>query len=354
MWSAGCFDRKRGTTSRFRLSRVTWTYSGGLYTDRMFFGYSNVTETDPNGNTLQYNYDQRQLFVGQEDSESVTDSSNNLRYQKYNTWTAATAYQGELTSTSENYIDPQPGGGTAGYGTQANFSFDGYLNQTQVYRNPNTSVGGLDSTTVYQWANNAEASIWSLPAAITEYACANTNVASMLSNTTFIYDDQPFGQATLGRLTSQQEAVQVTMPLKSVVKTNTYDQYGNVIAIKDRNGNTTSFTYDTQTSTNRVSAIDPDGNSIASTFDPRFGAVLSDTDASGNTTSFQYDAFGRLAMVIKPGDANLGGGTTNFIYSPITGLFPTGFSVTRRDSMPNAAPLVSVDLYDSYALWRNV
>jgi hypothetical protein len=29
----------------------------------------------------------------------------------------------------------------------------------------------------------------------------------MLSNTTFIYDNQPFGQATRGLLTSQQEAV---------------------------------------------------------------------------------------------------------------------------------------------------
>jgi len=177
----------------------------------------------------------------------------------------------------------------------------------------------------------------------------------MLSNTTFIYDDQPFGQAMRGLLTSQQDAVEVTVPLKSVTRTSTYDQYGNVAAVKDRNGNTTSFTYDSQTSTNRISATDPDGNMIASTFDPRFGSVLSDTDASGNTTSYQYDAFGRLAKVIKPGDSSLAGGTTSYNYSPITGSFPTGFSVTRSDSMPNAAPLVAINLYDSYGqIYENI
>ena len=332
-----------------------WSYSGGRYTNRMFFGFSNVTENDPNGNTILYTYDQRPLFAGQEDSEWVVDPSSNLRYQKYNTWTALTAYQGALTSTTETYSDPQPGGGSAGYGTLANYTYNSYLNQTEVYRNPNTSVAGLDSTIVYQWANNPATGIWSLPSSVTEYAGTSTKLASMLSNTTFIYDDQPFGQATRGLLTSQQEAVQVTVPLKSVARTTTYDQYGNVIAVKDRNGNTTSFTYDSQTSTNRIGATDPDGNMIASTFDPRFGSVLSDTDASGNTTSFQYDAFGRLAKVIKPGDANLAGGTTSYTYSPITGTFSTGFSVTRSDSMPNAAPLVAINLYDSYGqIYENI
>jgi len=331
-----------------------WSYSGGKYADRMFFGYSNVTETDANGNTLLYTYDQSQLFAGQEDSEWVIDPSNYLRYQKYNTWTALTANQGALTSTTETYTDPQPDGSTAGYGTLANYTYNSYLNQTQFYRNPNTSAAGLDSTIVYQWANNPATGIWSLPSSVTEYAGTSTNLASMLSNTTFIYDNQPFGQATRGLLTSQQEAVQVTLPLKSVVRTSTYDQYGNVVAVKDRNGNTTSFTYDSQTSTNRISATDPDGNTIASTFDPRFDSVLTDTDASGNLTSYQYDAFGRVSKVTKPGDS-VASGTTNYTYSPITGLFPTGFSVTRRDSMPNGAPLVGITLYDSYGqVYENI
>jgi len=88
------------------IEEYDFSYSGGQYTNRMFFGFSNVTETDPNGNTVVDTYDQSQIFAGQVDSESVFDSSNNLRYQKNNTWTALSIYQGALTSTTEIYSDP--------------------------------------------------------------------------------------------------------------------------------------------------------------------------------------------------------------------------------------------------------
>jgi RHS repeat-associated protein len=335
------------------IENYSWTYSGGLYTDRKFFGFSNVTEVDPNGNTMDFTYSQTPIFAGQELSEDIRrpSNSNEFVYQKTNTWTALTGYQGALTSTTETYTDwPDPvlDGGQTSYSTITNFTYDQNLNITQRYRNPNTSQTGLDSTTVFHWASNSAEGIWSLPASVTEYSGTSTSASAILSSTTFIYDDEPFGQATRGLITSQQEAVQVTVPQKSVVRTNSYDQYGNVVAVKDRNGNTSTYEYDSQSATNRVSATDVDGNTITSTFDPRFGYALSTTDPSGNTTSYQYDAFGRISKVIKPGDSGLAGGTTNYTYSPITGTFPTGFSVLRRDSMPNQAPMTTTELYDCY------
>ena len=338
------------TTPEFET--YTYAYTGGLYTDRKYYGFAQTTEVDPNGNTIVSTNDQRDLFAGQEDSESVYDSSSNLRYQLVNTWTEFTPYQGAQTSKMETFTDPGTGGGAAAsYSTVANYTYDQYLNLTSLYRNPNTTQPGTDSTMIYHWASNSAAGIWSLPTAMTEYSGTGTSSRNMLSNTTFFYDNESFGQATRGLLTSQMDTVDVTLPLKSVIKTNTYDQYGNVVAVKDRNGNTSTFTYDSQTSTNRVSATDPDGNILNSTFDPRFGCVLSDTDPSGNTITYQYDAFGRVLEVIKPGDSGLAGGTTNYIYElPAQNVLPvpTGLSVTRRDSMPNGVPLVSIDLYDSY------
>ena len=331
----------------------SWTYSGGLYNDRKFFGFSHVIETDPNGNVMDFTYAQTPIFAGQELTEDIRrpSNSNEFVYQKTNTWTALTGYQGALTSTTETYTDwPDPvlDGGQTSYSTITNFTYDTNLNVTQRYRNPNTTQPGLDSTTVYHWASNSAGGIWSLPASVTEYAGTSTSALAILSSTTFIYDDEPFGLATRGLITSEQEAVQVTVPQKSVVKTNSYDEYGNVVAVKDRNGNTSTYQYDSQTATNRVSATDVDGNTLSSTFDPRFGSALSTTDPSGNTTSYQYDAFGRISKVIKPGDSGLAGGTTNYTYSAITGTFPTGFSVLRRDSMPNQAPMTNTELYDCY------
>jgi len=110
----------------------------------------------------------------------------------------------------------------------------------------------------------------------------------------------------------------------------------------------TSFTYDTQTATQRLVATDPASNSIHSTMDPRFDAVLTDTDPSGNVTSYQYDVFGRLAKVIRPGDSGLAGGTVSYTYTLPSPSFPTGFSVTQRESTSNGNAMVMTTLYDGY------
>lgn len=341
----------QGSTTYYRYE---YSYEGGLYSDRRFLGFNSVTEVDPQGNSTYAAYDQRELFAGQEIDKVLRDPGGSQRYEKKSDWepvpvqVSSVIHQGVLLSTDEFFQDPGPtGSGTAGYQSHAAMQYDSHLNLTQLYKNPNTGEAGLDSTTVYAWATGNPA-IWSLPAGITLYKGANPSSGNVVSDTTYQYDGQAPGTVWAGILTAQNDALQLTSPAHYVTRTTQYDQYGNVAAVTDRNGNTTTFAYDPETSTHRVSATDAEGHTINSTFDRRFGFVLTDTDASGNVTSYQYDPFGRIAEVVKPGDESLPGGTTSYTYTHLTGNFLTGFAVVRTDATSNGNTLHSLEFYNGY------
>ena len=335
-------------------SRYEYSYEGGTYTDRRFLGYQSVTETDPQGNSTYTLYDQRELFAGQEIARVLRDPGGFARYEKKSDWEPAPVQvsskiqQGVLLSTDEYFQDPDPSGdGTVGYQSHASMQYDTHLNVTQLFKSPNTSEPGLGRTTVYAWATG-NFSVWSLPSRVTLYQGAIVSSNTVVSDTTYQYDGQPVGTVWAGVLTAQNDATQMKSPAQYVTRTMQTDQYGNVTAVTDRNGNTATFSYDPETSTNRVSATDAEGHTIQSTFDRRFGSALTDTDASGNVTSYQYDPFGRIAKVVKPGDENLPGGTTSYVYSHLTGDFPTGLAVVRSDAASNGGTLNSIEFYNGY------
>lgn len=333
------------------LEAFNYTYYGGTYTNREFLGFSEVDVLDSDSNVTKTWFDNSEMFMGQEDQVSLYDNSGYLRYNKTNTWTTMTrpgepnGLQGALRSITESFYDTLQTNANPNYTSVKRITYDNDLNPLQVYENPDTSVPSLDHLTSYNWAYSPNGYVWSLPTSITTYWGLTTNV---LSYQRMNYDRQPNGQATAGILTSEQQAIQLVPSAQFVTQTTGYDQYGNVASILDRNGKTTSFQYDPSTASQRVSATDPNGNTVHSTYDPRFGAVLTDTDPSGNVTSYQYDAFGRLAEVIKPGDAGQPGGTTSFTYSLLTPYFSTGFNVTRTDNTSNGKSITTQDYYDAY------
>ncbi|MGC2404456.1 MAG: FG-GAP-like repeat-containing protein [Acidobacteriaceae bacterium] len=334
--------------SKIGVLSYQYSYSSPTYNDRMFMGFSSVQEEQPNGNTVTTTYNtQNDLFTGQEVTVSIVDPNFFHRYSKVNTYTSVTnagnptIQQGMLATTDETFYDP-----TANYTSHTGYLvYDNRLNQMAVYRNPNTSVTGLDYTTTSAYVRNDNAAIWNLPAFVNVFQ-GTTQTA--ISRTSFYYDNLAQYNVLRGLVTSEQEEI-VDLPTQEfVTRTMTYDQYGNVLTNTDPDGNTSSFVYDAVTSTFRISAKDPDGNEVQSTFDPKWGSVLTDTDASGNTTTFQYDVFGRLQEVIKPGDSALPGGTTHYLYSllPVGG---TGFNVTRFDSTTDCQlPMESIDYYDAF------
>ena len=337
--------------SKTPLASTRYTYIGGAYSDRKFLGFSLVNEFQPNGNRVVTQYVQQELFAGQESSVAIVDANDFERYSKTNVFAPVTPQvspeiqQGVLVSTDETFFDPTASG-SASYTAHVGYlSYDDRLNLVFIYRNPNTSVTGLDSTTSHTYARNDSAAIWNLPNSINVF---RGTTSTPMSRTNFFYDNQQQFTATRGLLTSEQEEIVELPTPKFITRNSTYDQYGNVLSVTDGNGNTSSWVYDTATSTFRVSATDQAGHTVKSTFDPKWGAVLTDTDASGNTTTSSYDAFGRLQIVVKPGDQSLPGGTTAYLYSvlPVGG---TGFNVTRFDSTASGATrLQSVDYFDSF------
>jgi len=71
----------------------------------------------------------------------------------------------------------------------------------------------------------------------------------------------------------------------------TYDSHGNVLTETDKNGNTTTYVYDS--SGDRIQTTDPLGDVTKMTYDA-VGNVLSRTDANTHTTQYQYDGMNRL------------------------------------------------------------
>src|SRR4029077_16291698 len=78
---------------------------------------------------------------------------------------------------------------------------------------------------------------------------------------------------------------------------------GNVIAIKDENGNRTVFDYDALNRPLHITLPDPDGAGLLQspvtsfTYDAD-GRLLTETDPRGNITHYEYDARGRRTSII--------------------------------------------------------
>jgi len=96
-----------------------------------------------------------------------------------------------------------------------------------------------------------------------------------------------------------------------------FGQNGLLIAEQDRNGNTTTYTYDE--AGRLLIATDPVG--LQTTFSYFAGMLASISDPAGRVTRFEHDAFGNLTRIIEPG-----GGIKAFSYDG-----PKGRLLARTD-----------------------
>ncbi len=81
-------------------------------------------------------------------------------------------------------------------------------------------------------------------------------------------------------------------------RTTEYDEMGNVTAVTDMNGLTTSYEYDAVG--RKVKETRPGGTSITYAYDEQHN-MTGLTDANGHTTTFEYDLNSRLVKEIRPG-----------------------------------------------------
>jgi RHS repeat-associated protein len=312
---------------------LTFTYgSNGLVS----------TVTDPASRTVSYAYDASDNLISATDAGggkwSFTYDPNHLMLTMTDPDGGVTTNTYDSSARVLSQTDPM--GRETTYSYSAPAGYDGTTSVTDP----------LGNVTLYQYASDeltsvthaygtADAATWTYvydpsTLGITSATDPDGNV------TTYAYDSSgnllsktdQLGRTTSYTYNTFNEPLTVTDPT-GVTTTKTYDSHGNLLttstpltgtstsattsyiygdsshpgdvtAVKDPDGNTTDYTYDTDG--NKTSTTDPDGHETTSTYNT-IGEKTSSFDGLGHKTSYAYDALGDLLSTTDP----LGHVTTN-------------------------------------------
>jgi YD repeat-containing protein len=289
----------RGNTFHSQLD-----YSGGLYTASGFRGFKTVRHVPSSGLTKVTQYYQDEERASQPFEISTYDSAGTRR----------------SLSTSDTIVeDAEPGVrqlllketrtkrfSAAGILTNESLvvrNYNGFMQATSVFSDAAVEKPGNERTAEYAWLENVALGFWGLMEKVT----AKGPSGEFASETITQYDAR-------GLPIEIRDVIDASNYVSTSLQ---YDQFGNATRVTDRNGNATTFLYDTVTSTFRVQATDPLGRVMQSEFDPGFGTLIRDVDASGNATTTSYDAFGGKVRVVAPGDESSPFGTVTYDYANI-------------------------------------
>ncbi|WP_327170081.1 FG-GAP-like repeat-containing protein [Streptomyces sp. NBC_01336] len=234
------------------LTGEEWVYS---FTDGSLFYYENR-----NGHGSTYKYDSKKQLT------SATDPKGNI-----------TRYTYTATSQLETVEDP--------LGKIIRFGYDSEGNQNSV-----TDPSGSRYTQTFDAAGRTTTAIDSR---------GNLDGADPTDfTTTYTYDNA-------GRVLTEKGA-------RGIIKTNTYDETGNLKTVTDANSKVTRYTYDTA---NRLTeTLDPAGNTSKVAYDV-MGNVASRTDATGAKTTYTYDEAGRMTAMTTPRGNVTGADPTKYTWT---------------------------------------
>ena len=296
-------------------------------------GHKLTQITDPNGNSIQYTYNSLYQLTGKTDKAgrtftytyaageptAVDDSAGTSPGTLSNAGNWATSQSALAANVTRTYT-PATTTVTDGRGNLWQYQYDsnGYLLQT-------TAPDGSFRSYTYDPATLMLSSSTDADGHTTSYVYNSQGDRIQATDalghvTTYTYEST-FNMMTSmtdprGRVTTYTidpatgNRTKETDPLGQSASW-TYDSHGNVLTATDKNGNTTTYQYDS--SDNLIKTIDPLGNSTTATYDG-VGNRLSLTDADGNTTSYQYDgmnrpiretdALGHFSQTIYDGEGN--------------------------------------------------
>lgn len=203
------------------------------------------------------------------------------------------------------------------------FTQDDFGNVTETFDygqvcGEDVGCGADERLKVTQYALNVERWIVNLPAVVRQ-----TDVdGGFVSEERHYYDGEPYvglplGQVVRGDL-SRQESDTGPTPENAppgqrpaarrfiATKRQAFDAYGNVVGIRDANGNLTTISYDALSHTFPVAEYVHLGEgrrlAVAAVYHPGFGQITAATDYNGNVSRYTYDPFGRLSRTVLPGD----------------------------------------------------
>ncbi len=298
------------------------------------FSYNAVGQrtavSDAAGNTTTYTYDALGRLVATTNAEGETSTTS---YDALGRVTATTDPLGRTTSSQYDALgrltsSTNPANGTTRYvydavGNQTSLTNPNGGTITTVYDNLNrpvtvTDPNGNTTSTTYNAVGNVTAASDALGNSVSfayDALGRQTEISDPLGNTTsYGYDaagnrismTAADGVATryeydgLNRLTAVVENYRPGFNADHETNVRTeyaYDPVGNRLSIRDGNGHTTSFGYD---SLNRLtSESDPLGNTWSYGYDA-VGNRISMTDANGASTGYIYDSVYRLSTIDYP------------------------------------------------------
>ena len=235
-------------------------------------------EADRNGETTAASYDSQGRLL------TITDPAGRTITLTYNPdGTVASATDSSGRKVSYSYSGGNLVGVTDADGGAWAFGYDGAHQLTSE-----TDPRGHTVTTTYNSSNQVVSQ--TDPANRTRtwtYSPGET----VIQNPDGTKTDEHFNGLLLTSIT---HAYQTSL---AATTTFTYDEYDNVAAVTDPNGNVTSYVYDA--SGNRTRATDPLGRVTKWTYDS-LNDVTSSTDPAGITTTYSYDSHGNVLGVSTP------------------------------------------------------
>ena len=278
-------------------------------------GHMLTQVTDPNGNTIQYSYNSLYQLTSKTDKAgrtftytysateptAVNDSANTSPGTLSNPGNWATSASALAASVTRTYT-PATTTETDGRGNTWRYQYDsnGYLLQTTAPDSSVTSYTYDPTTLMLSSTTDADGHT-------TKYTYNSQGdkiqTTDALGNVTTYTYEPTFNMMTSmtdprGRVTTYTidpatgNQTKETDPLGQS-QTWTYDSHGNVLTATDKNGNTTTYQYDS--SENLIKTTDPLGNVTSSTYDS-VGNQLTRTDPDSHTTTYQYDGMNRMVQ----------------------------------------------------------
>lgn len=315
-------------------------YGGGLFTNSSFRGFARFELKPSQGlrrESLFYQDEARATRILQ---VSAFDTKNDLRSRTTSinevTNDGPHVQQVFLASTDTERFDPD-----GSSHTRVASVYDPRLQVVTIHRDAEVGPTGDERTNTFTWVNSVSAGIWGLPAR----ARVLDATGELMSESITLYDGLAFGQASHGLPAESKDWL---VNDEYVTRSFEYDDFGNPVVLRDREGNESSFEYDAATATFRVKAENALGHISRSEYDPRFGTLVLDTNASGNATTKVFDAFGRLSRLVLPGDEASTHGTTSYVYSPLGDPQQQFIHMMATENAGTGDVYESTNMFDAY------
>jgi YD repeat-containing protein len=286
----------------------TYHYSNGIFADRKFRAYGGVEEVDPGGLRFTSEFLHDDHLIGRASREQIFEvgvlrGEDRAFYALVTTAAGVTQVQSTATEKTIYEVD---GSQTE----RVTIAYDEFLNVLELEKHGDVSVATDNATTRYTYAQGSSHGVVNRTASIRVFG----HDGRLISESTILYDGLPPGTVSIGNATRTTDTV---APGIFVSRSATYDAYGNIVTSTDRNGHTTTFTYDALLHKTLASTTDAEGRTFETESSLLFGRAVRTVDASGNVATFVYDEFGRIALETLPGDECSPLGTKSYVYSSL-------------------------------------